>query len=272
MRRVRALFAMLLMLLGTSMYASAQMPDTSAGAEAEPSGDHQPALPELSEVLRKLDRLYLAESSQGRLKMRVVNDRGTRELEVEQWSRGRDQALMVIRSPARESGTATLRSEQGLWNYAPRADRLIRVPSGMLSDAWMGSHFSNDDLMRETSLEEDYRADLRWGVYDGERVLEVELTPRPGAPVVWDKVVYELGAARWLPRRARFFSGDRVERTMEFSEVREMGGRYLPTVLTVRPRAAGEYTRMEYVEINFDVPIDATLFTRQGLRRLARSR
>jgi len=237
---------------------------TSVAAEAE--------LPQLSEVLERLDRLYMADSSRGRLKMTVVNDRGTRELEIEQWSRGRDEALMVIRSPAREAGTATLRSEEGLWNYAPRADRMIRVPSGMLSESWMGSHFSNDDLMRETSLERDYRAKMRWTSIDGQRLLEVELEPRPEAPVVWEKVVYELDPSGWLPHRTRFFSGGKVERTMEFSQVAELGGRRLPRVMTMRPSQSGEYTRMEYLEMAFDVPVDASTFTRQGLRRAARTR
>lgn len=136
----------------------------------------------------------------------------------------------------------------------------------------MGSHFSNDDLMRETSLEEDYSAEMRWTQLQGERVLEVALAPRPDAPVVWEKVVYELNPEGWLPRRARFFSGGKVERTMEFSEVAEMGGRRLPRVMTMRPSEPGEYTRMEYLEMAFDVPVDASTFTRQGLRRAARTR
>ncbi|TXD38274.1 outer membrane lipoprotein-sorting protein [Lujinxingia vulgaris] len=251
--------------------SDAQSPEPGSSEGVTQPAEAQ-ALPELSEVLERLDRLYMASSSRGRLKMTVVNERGTRELELEQWSRGRDEALMVIRAPAREAGTATLRSDEGLWNYAPRADRLIRVPTGMLSEAWMGSHFSNDDLMRETSLEDDYHAELRWIDLDGERVVQVELRPREGAPVVWEKVLYEVGAGDGLPRRARFFSGGKVERTMVFSGVRELGGRRLPSIVTMRPAESGEYTRMEYLEMAFDVPVDASTFTRQGLRRVARTR
>ncbi|RVU44829.1 outer membrane lipoprotein-sorting protein [Lujinxingia sediminis] len=257
----------------TPLVSDAQSPEPGsvASVRGEANAPEQ-ALPELSDVLERLDRLYMASSSRGRLKMTVVNERGSRELEIEQWSRGRDEALMVIRSPAREAGTATLRSEEGLWNYAPRADRLIRVPTGMLSEAWMGSHFSNDDLMRETSLERDYHAALRWAELDGERVVQVELRPREGAPVVWEKVLYEVSAEDGLPHRARFYSGGAVERTMNFSGVRELGGRRLPAVVTVLPAKPGEYTRMEYVEMAFDVPVEASTFTRQGLRRVARTR
>ena len=274
-RGSRWLCAMMLGLMAAWVPAGseAQAPEAGrADAEAREAPGEAAELPELGAVLERLDRLYMASSSRGRLKMTVVNERGSRELEIEQWSRGRDEALMVIRSPAREAGTATLRSEEGLWNYAPRADRLIRVPTGMLSESWMGSHFSNDDLMRETSLEDDYHAELRWAELDGERVVQVELRPREGAPVVWVKVVYEVGSEDGLPRRARFYSGGEVERTMEFSEVAQMGGRRLPRVMTMRPSEPGEYTRMEYLEMAFDVPVDASTFTRQGLRRVARTR
>jgi hypothetical protein len=115
----------------------------------------QVPVPDVSRVMDYIDDLYRAQSSYSSMRMTVVRERGTRELELEAWSKGDDETLIVIRSPAREAGTATLRTEDGLWNYAPRADRLIRIPTGLLSDSWMGSHFTNDDLMRETSYLDD---------------------------------------------------------------------------------------------------------------------
>ena len=241
-------------------------------AHGEERAGEEEALPSVDEVEESLDRLYRSESSRAKMKMTIVTDRrGTRTLEMEAWTRGEDDALFVIRSPARESGTATLRTEEGLWNYAPRADRLVRIPTGMLSDAWMGSHLTNDDLVQETGFREDYETQLSWATDGGERVLRAELTPREGAPVVYTQVVYTLDAERWTPRRAEFFDGDKLVRVMEFEDVREVDGRPVPHRMVVRPQdKPGESTTLEYQDLAFDVEIDGSTFTRRGLRRIAR--
>ncbi|MFP4599895.1 MAG: outer membrane lipoprotein-sorting protein [Persicimonas sp.] len=246
-------------------------------AQEDTSGDEQaePELPSVEEVTDKLDDLYRADSSHGTVEMRIVTDRGTRTLEIEQWTKGEDNALMVIRAPAREAGTATLRNEKGLWNYAPRADRLIRIPSGLLSDSWMGSHFTNDDLVRETSFLDDFDAKLEWATVDGKRRLKQTLTPKPKAPVVWEKVEYLMTADQWLPVSASYYDDGEVVRVMRFSQVEELGGRKLPTVMELLPQTGsdkGEKTRLEYKEMEFGVDVDEARFTQRGLRRVAKRR
>ncbi|MBA2663310.1 MAG: outer membrane lipoprotein-sorting protein [Bradymonadaceae bacterium] len=232
----------------------------------------EPALPTIKEIVDKLDNMYRSTSSHGTIEMTVVNARGTRKLTIEQWTMGEDKALMVIREPSREAGTATLKLEDGLWNYAPRADRLIRIPSGLLSDSWMGSHLSNDDLMRETSYESDHDTTLAWVHEGGARFLQATMVPKPTAPVVWDKIVYRMTADEWLPVEASFYDKGKVMRTMSFSEIKEMGGRRVPTVMVFKPQKEGEHTRMVYKSLEFDTKIDAAMFTQQGLRRVARTR
>ena len=232
----------------------------------------EPALPSVEEVNRHLDNLYRSESSKARIRMTINSARrGTRVLEMESWTHGEEKALFVIRSPSREAGTATLRTEEGLWNYAPRADRLVRIPTGMLSDQWMGSHLTNDDLVRETGYEEDYNVELSWGEEGGEKVLVATMIPKQGAPVVYTRVRYVLDREAWTPRKAEFFDGDRKVRTMTFSNVKEVNGRSVPHTFRVEPEdQSGEYTEMEYLELSFDLDVDESLFSRRGLRRLAR--
>jgi outer membrane lipoprotein-sorting protein len=231
----------------------------------------QAPLPSLDEVIGHLNELYRYESSHAVMTMAVVRERGTRELTLESWSRGEDEALIVIRAPAREAGTATLRTEEGLWNYAPRADRLIRIPTGLLSDAWMGSHFSNDDLMRDTSYDEDYTSELSWATRDGERFLQVTMTPRPDAPVVYTRVVFLLAPDDWVPHRAEYYDEGRLMRTMRFEDVRTIAGKRLPMRMILQPEnRPGERTEMRYDHLEFDVRVDPELFTARGLRRVAR--
>ena len=233
--------------------------------------DEQPELPSVEEVERHLDDLYRSDSSKAEMTMTIETDRRSRELQMEAWTKGEDNAVFVIRSPAREAGTATLRTADGLWNYAPRADRLVRVPTGMLSDDWMGSHLTNDDLVQETGYGDDYDVELAWDDHDGDRVLKATMTPREGAPVVYTRIDYLLDADDWTPIRAVFFENDDEVRTMEFSDVREVDGRQVPHVMEVRPAdKPNEFTRLTYRELEFGVEVDDSIFTRRGLRRLAR--
>ena len=240
------------------------------GAAAPAPAGAQQALPSLEEVIEHLDDLYRSTSSHAVMTMTVVRDRGTRELTLESWSRGEDEALIVIRSPSREAGTATLRTAEGLWNYAPRADRLIRIPTGLLSESWMGSHFTNDDLMRETSYDDDYESALSWVTRDGERYLQVAMTPRPDAPVVYTRLVYLLTPDRWTPVRAEFWDEGELVRTMRFEDVREVSGRPLPMRMVIQPAdRPEERTEVRYDRLELDAAVDAEMFTRRGLRRVA---
>lgn len=240
-----------------------------AGSSAPPAAA-QP-LPDLDTVLDHLDDLYRSSSSHAVLRMTVVRERGTRELTLESWSRGTEDALIVIRSPAREAGTATLRTADGLWNYAPRADRLIRIPSGLLSESWMGSHFTNDDLLRETSYRQDYEASLDWATEEGVRYLRVVLTPRPDAPVVYTALHFLLTPQEWVPVKWVYLDQAEVVRVMTFDQIQRVAGRDLPMRMLIQPTdAPDERTEIVYESLELDIPVADGFFTRQGLRRVVR--
>ncbi len=198
---------------------------------AAPSVAAAPAeapLPDVKQVTSHLDDLYRSKSSHGQMSMKVKTRHFARTLRIESWSKGEDHALMVIRSPAREAGTATLRTTKGLWNYAPRADRLMRIPSGLLSESWMGSHFSNDDLMRESSYDDDYDTVLSRHQEGGTALLRMEMTPKKDAAVVYTKIVFYLLAEGWLPVRAEYYDDAEVVRTTFFRDVKAFGVRRSP--------------------------------------------
>lgn len=227
-------------------------------------------LPTVQEVVDHLDDLYRSQSSHAIMTMTVTRERGTRELTLESWSRGDEEALIVIREPAREAGTATLRTADGLWNYAPRADRLIRIPPGLLSDSWMGSHFTNDDLLRETSYLDDHDGTVRWVDRDGERLLEITLMPKPDAPVVYTLLVFLIVPNQWTPTRADYYDGEELVRSMLFDRVEQVANRRIPMRMVLQPAddPTGR-TEILYNELELNVPVDPELFTRRGLRRVA---
>lgn len=230
-------------------------------------------LPTVDEITEKLDKLYTANSSKATMTMTVVNDRGTRKLEMESWSKGEDHSLIVIRSPAREAGTATLRTDEGLWNYAPRADRLIRIPTGMLSDNWMGSHFTNDDLVRESSFEEDYETKVSWDELNGEKTVKLVMTPKPNAPVIYTKVIMHVRASDYLPLRSDSYDDKKLMRRVQFSDIRQVDGKPVPHTMEMIPMdKKGEKTTLQYHKLEFDVDVGDDLFSKRGLRRAAKKR
>lgn len=238
------------------------------GLVAAPLAGQQ--LPSADEVVNHIDDLWRASSSHAIMRMTVVRPRGSRTLTLESWSRGTDQALIVIREPAREAGTATLRTEEGLWNYAPRADRLIRVPTGLLSENWMGSDFTNDDLLRESSYLDDHETDIAWRVVNGERLLEVTLTPKPDLPVVYTRLVFLLEPGDYTPRRADYYDDGALTRSMIFDQVRTVNGRRVPMRMVLQPAdAPDERTEILYQQLELDTQVDPGMFTRRGLRRVA---
>ncbi|MCO4763114.1 MAG: outer membrane lipoprotein-sorting protein [Myxococcales bacterium] len=228
-------------------------------------------LPTVKTVVQKLDDLYRSKTSKATMTMKVVKRRRTRALTMEMWTRGQDQALIVIRKPAREAGTATLKNKDELYNYAPRADRLIRIPSGLLGSSWMGSHFSNDDLVRETSWDRDYATKLSWQTDGGKRALLATMTPKPGAPVVYTKVLFFMDAKHFTPVRTEFYDRKKLIRTMRYEDVRVVAGRRIPHRMILQPaKKPKERTEMIYEQLQLDVPVPASTFTKRGLRRAAK--
>jgi outer membrane lipoprotein-sorting protein len=186
------------------------------------------------------------------------------------WSEGTDKVLVKVLAPKKEAGTATLKTGSDIWNYLPKIDRTIRIPTSMMMASWMGSHYTNDDLVKESRLVRDYETKLSFeGVREGEEVYEFTLTPLPRAPVVWGRIVMEVRKRDLMPLRARYFSEDgRLKRTLIFSRFREMGGRLVPSVMRMTPEdKPGEYTEIRYTELKFDVTLPPDTFSLAALRK-----
>lgn len=218
---------------------------------------------------RKLDRLWRADSSQGRLTMTIVTPDFQRTLVLRVWSRGLEDGLARIDSPAKEKGTASLKKGNTMWNYLPKIKKTIRVPPSMMMASWMGSDFTNDDLMRETSWEKDYTVAFHRKPPAGQ--IGLVYVPRPGAPVTYSKVEIFLDARTELPVSQLFYDEKkRLVRRMVFSNVKTMGGRTFPTkleLLPLSPEKKGHLTTVEYQDMTFNLPLKDTLFSLSGLQK-----
>lgn len=221
-------------------------------------------------ILDSVDDLYRADSSHSVLTMTVKTENYTRDLKMEAWSSGKDKSLIRIQEPLKEKGTATLKSGSNAYTYLPKTDRTIRLTSGMMQSSWMGSHATNDDLVRESRLAEDYTWKISFeGERGGQKVIEITLSAREDAAVAWDKVTLVVRADDSIPVEQRFYDErGTLERTMTFTDVGPLGGRTLPRVMRLIPAdKPGEYTELTYTSLEFGVKLDDSLFSKASLKR-----
>jgi len=226
-------------------------------------------LSDATEIVDCVDRIMRGESSRGIATMEVSTENWSRAMEMQMWSLGTDHALVRILSPRKDAGTATLKAGNEIWNYLPRVDRTIKIPASLMSASWMGSHFTNDDLVKESRLIEDYEITLAYeGDRDGVAVWEFDLIPRPEAPVVWGRIAYQVRKNDTMPVYARYYDEDGVlVRTMTFFDYRQLGGRLVPAAMRVVPEdKPGEFTEVRYSELEFDVDLDEEYFSLRRLR------
>jgi outer membrane lipoprotein-sorting protein len=222
------------------------------------------------EILDRVDDLFRGKSSRGEMTMAIVTAHWTRTLSLEFWSEGKDKSLIRILAPKKEQGTATLRVENDIWNYLPKVRRLIKLPSSMMSASWMGSHFTNDDLVKESRMTEDYTFEVTYqGEREGRDIVELTCRPKPEAPVVWGKVIVTARTKDYLPLTCRYYDEDmKLSRTMTFSEIGPLGDRTLPKRMTVTPTdKPDEKTEVTYNEITFDPVLPADTFSLRNLQK-----
>lgn len=221
------------------------------------------------EIIDQVDRIMRGESSRGRVSMEITTEHWSRSLEMEVWSLGTEHSLIRVNRPAREAGTATLKAGQEVWNYLPRVDRTIKVPPSLMMGSWMGSHFTNDDLVKESRIIDDYDIEI---AFDGDRngvdMWEFVLTPKPEAPVVWGLIEYEVRQGDLMPTEVRYYDEDgELMRTMTFDGYQTMGGRLVPASMLVVPAdKPDEATAIIYHELEFDIDLEESFFSLRNLR------
>ncbi len=222
------------------------------------------------DILNKVDDLYRGDSSQGNMSMKIVTEHWTRTLTMDFWTKGKDKSLIRILSPAKEKGTATLRSGNDIWNYLPKVNRTIKVPSSMMSQSWMGSHFTNDDLVKESRMVDDYDFTITFeGDRNGQKIIEITCIPKPDAAIVWGKVVVTVRETDYLPLEILYYDESmNLSRTLTFYDVQKIGGREIPMAMKVVPSdKPDEYTEITYQQIQFDINIDDSFFSLRNLEK-----
>ncbi len=220
--------------------------------------------PDVQQLVHRTEQLLQGSSTVATVAMHIVTPSYTRDLKLKMWSKGDDYALIrVLEGGPREKGMMTLKREKQLWNYLPKAGRVMKLPSGMLGDSWMGSDFTNDDLVKGSSLTKDFSSTVA-GTVDvaGHKAWKLVLVPKESAAVVWGKVEYLVDRASCLPLSEQFYDEDgKLARKMTLSGFKDVGWRKFPTKMTVSPGEPGHETTLTYEDVAFDVDIPDSTFS-----------
>lgn len=223
------------------------------------------------EIIQKADDKMQGNSNKSEMRMTIVRPDWKREVTMKGWALGRQYSLILITEPARDNGSAFLKREKEMWNWQPKIDRVIKLPPSMMLQSWMGSDFTNDDLVKESSIVNDYTHALGADtVINNLDCYKVILIPMPEAPVVWGKIIVYIDKTEYNQHLVYYFDEDDfLINTMVLSDIKTMGGRVIPTHLEMIPADEPNHkTVIEYLKMEFDLNLKQEFFSLQNMKRV----
>lgn len=223
------------------------------------------------DIVRKADEKMRGSTMQAELIIRTVRPTWTREMQCRIWIKGNNLSMILILSPAKDKGISFLKRKKEVWNWMPALERTIKLPPSMMSQNWMGTDFTNDDLVRESSVLEDYTHTII-----GDTVIQnrdcyvVNMIPKPEAGVVWSKVIVCIDKKDFIELHSRFYDdNDQLINTMNCYDIRLMGDRLIPTRFEMIPQdKKGQKTEMIYKTVIYNRPISDDFFSMENMKKL----
>ncbi|MEI7980010.1 MAG: outer membrane lipoprotein-sorting protein [Bacteroidota bacterium] len=222
-------------------------------------------------IIRKADEKNRGLSSQGTMTMTVIRPDWSRTITMKTWSKFREYSLVLITAPAKDKGQVFLKIRNEMWNWVPSIDKTIKIPPSMMLQSWMGSDFTNDDLVKQSSIVVDYTHKLsgREKVRDMD-CYKIELTPLPDAAVVWGKVIMWVTVSGYDVWMAEYFDEDnKLVNVSNNYDVKRMGDRDIPTRLEMVPQnKKGQKTVMHIDDMKFNTGINESFFSQQNMKKI----
>jgi outer membrane lipoprotein-sorting protein len=223
------------------------------------------AEPDPKQLIDDMESLYRGNSSKADITMIVETPQYQRTMQMTSTAIGEEQSFIRILTPKKDRGISTLKLDQEMWNYFPKINKVIKVPPSMMMGSWMGSDFTNDDLVKQTTLTDEY--DLRLTSTEEEYV--ITLVPKEFTVTVWGKIEYVVDRTQLIPKAQKFFDdhGELI-RTLSFTDPKVFGNYTLPSRLEMVPHnKPGHKTVIVYDDLQFDpADVSADMFTLRNLR------
>ncbi|EGQ7846041.1 outer membrane lipoprotein-sorting protein [Vibrio parahaemolyticus] len=223
------------------------------------------------DIVQKSDQAMRGKSSYSEATMEIVRPDWTRSMTMKSWTKGTELSLVLVTAPAKDKGSASLKRHREMWNWVPSIERIIKIAPSMLSQSWMGSDFTNDDLINQSSIVVDYQHALVGNdSFEGDKVWVIEATAKPDAPVVWNKVSLWISQSTYLQRKVEFYDEfDERVNVLTTYDVKELGGRKIATRMEMKPvDKPGNKTIFTTHQAQFDFDINDDFFSQQQMKSL----
>ena len=223
------------------------------------------------QIVVKADNLQRGETNKGEMSMTIIRPKWQRTITMKTWSKGHDYSMTCITSPVKDKGQVFLKRKNEMWNWVPTISRMIKIPPSMMSQGWMGSDYSNDDILKESSIVVDYTHNvIGTEKVDGIDCYKIELMPKEDATVVWGKVIKWISNDEFWQLKTQYFDeDDELVRTEQASKVKQFGDRKLPSYLEIIPaNKPGQKTVVTIIKSEFNVKLDEGFFSQQNMKRL----
>lgn len=227
--------------------------------------------PTATEIIDRANQLMRGNSSYAEMTMKIIRPKWERTLSFKAWAKGTDFSLIYITEPAKERGQVFLKREKEMWNWVPSIERMIKIPPSMMMQSWMGSDMTNDDLVKESSIVEDYHHTLiGTETVEGYACYKILLEPFEDAPVVWGKIISWISKDEYFTLKNEYYDEDGYLVNRELlSKIKDVGDRVIPTYFEIIPvEKEGQKTTMEFTRVEFNIPIEDDFFSIQNMRRI----
>ena len=225
-----------------------------------------------TDIVRKADEKFKGEmSGYSVMTMTIVRPTWERTVEFKSWAKEDDYALTLITAPAREKGQSFLKRKNEMWSWNPAINRLIKLPPSMMSQGWMGSDYTNDDILRESSVVDDYTHTLEGEEQiDGRLCWKIKLTAKEDADVLWGSQVWWVDKTEFIALKGELYDEDGfLVRTETASDLKIMDGRLLPAYLELVPADnEGQKTIIRIIEMKFNIKLEESFFSQQNMKTI----
>lgn len=223
------------------------------------------------EIIKKADDKLQGQSNKSEMAMSIVRPAYTRTIEFKNWSLNRDYFMTLVTAPAKDKGQVFMKYKTDMWNYMPAINRMIKLPPSMMSQGWMGSDYSNDDLVKQSSIVEDYDQTIeKMETINNRACYKIVMIPHDDANVVWGKVVVWVDKENYIMHKSAYYDEENyLVRTELGKNVKVFDGRELPSIIEIIPADEdGNKTIIEIKSMDFDVAIKQSFFTQQNMKRI----
>jgi outer membrane lipoprotein-sorting protein len=207
-------------------------------------------------------------SSYAEMTMVIHRPDWERSMSMRAWTQGEKRSLVRVTEPRKDRGNGTLLDDNNMWTYSPKVNRVIKIPSSMMSQSWMGSDFSNKDISRADDIVDQYEHNLlNTAEIDDHIAYQIEAIPLEEAAVVWGREVLTIRDDNLLLEHRFYDQDDVLVKELLSLEIGEMGGRSV----AIRQRmgkvdAPDEWTEIRVAAVEYDIELSDALFTLSNLR------